>query len=252
MIRFSVFISTFLITVAGLTACTSAPPPLLPWFNEEIVIGKTDFPEGVSAQVVAQNLSSSTLYELYIANESATPLYLAQLPPLNLTPIPTPALSPMPPVSPAFIIVSSTVYEWTRYVEDNLTTYMWEEDLVGSDEPKGLYCYIWQEFLKCGSVATVLQLKPLNQYGFGGDRPNNPEIPPSQSAELVLYYDERPVYLPLEINYSLNLEYPSLNPIKVERLAPVVGVVCFSGVLFLGLWLFSKFALPKKDDQKKV
>ncbi len=253
MIRLLSSVSIFLVATLTLIGCASGPPALIPWFDEQIHIGTVDLSEGVSLQVVKKEWMYFSSDELYVANESATPVYFAEFPSVpGIIVSPTPAPELTPPISPTIKVVSGIAYEWGNVPGVTPALVGWNKISKGFDEPRGLKCHIWGSLLECENTI-VLEITAVNQFGYGGDRPENPEIPAPQNADLILFYDIVPFHVPLQISYSLNTAYPTSPPgIDLEQLlstvlGPSVFCVLF-GVSIGVLLLIAKLIIPARKS----
>jgi hypothetical protein len=238
----------FLATTLILAGRSSAPPPLYPWFDEHITISPVDLPAGVSFQAVNRQYRGGSTAYLYVANESAVPLYFAEFTYLpGAIASPTPALPPQSPISPTIKVVSGIVYR-LEPSPDGSSSMVWTEQYKGADEPSGLECHLWGPILSCADVV-VLEYRSPNSFGSGGDRPVDLVVPEPENADLILFYDSLPIQVPLQISFQLNTAYPTRGPgLDLEDLLNrTVGVLLVLGIpaLVIGVFLLIRKLIRK-------
>lgn len=213
------FLSLFVFLVLPLQPLL-APPPPIPWFIEHITVLPIDLPDGVTATV---EVSPNDTENLAIRNTSSVELYI--LGRQSRSAFPDIGVELSSDLVPLMKIIDGQVSFWKNGV--------WSQNGLYQEEIDTIWLRISDDALHC-KEGRVLDFEIRNEYSYDeADRPDDVKIPESQEVLLPVVYGKKLIYVPLEISYSLNLDY---NPVRQINLTNFVIICC--GIVFLFILLF--------------
>ncbi len=212
-----------------------APVYPWPWFKEHLQLGLLDLPAGVRVELVPRDAPIADA-SIVIRNSSSTALYV-----IGQHGIADPGYVDIgrkfpPGIGPLNKIVDGHAYKWHMRLDGSSAAFdfAWiPED--NYDQSDAVWLDSYHNNCIGTDVGTVVQLKPLNQYG--GHRPAHVDVPNPQTALLSLIYGTEVLSIPLTISYSLNQDYqpePSSpfpdDPSPETVLSCLILALCLVGI----------------------
>jgi hypothetical protein len=212
--------------------CSSAPPPMHPWFTEHFTIGPGHLPEGVSADIVPNTTYNYPAEYLVITNNSETFLYLSAIE--SPYTVPTGPQFVAPPVQlhsdgiPAFRIASGKAYVWDVVSREPPWQLGWEPvDKYGPSDSVRLY--ISGNSLTAQAYGNftyyLAEYEWHNKFDYGGARPADVKLPAPHGIMLPIDYGDEEIVLPISISYTLNEHYPARAIFAPEWVNVAVGTL---------------------------